>query len=117
MQLTWAEEHFIRGMNEGKREGKREGTVLALKHMTGTLLIGRFGKDAHPLNEQLQAFDSPEALEEFFTKAVSIRTLEQLNLEWDRIALSYPNPAPSDSSSQSQTPLAPTAHPDERVER
>ena len=84
MKLTWADEMMLIGEARDKAQ--------TLRQNTRRVLLMRFGNDVQIITDRLMSGDlpgglaSPEGLEDLFDRALTVRSIDELNREWDRLA-------------------------------
>lgn len=80
MQHTWEEKHYYRGREEGIARGREEGVARGTRRSLIQLLEHRFGV-AESVRQRLQAIDDPETLERLVARALTAKSLSDLELD------------------------------------
>jgi flagellar biosynthesis/type III secretory pathway protein FliH len=81
-ELTWADQMFLRGRQEGReegrQEGRQEGVVLAMREGIRRVVRARFRSVPPALETALQAMTREEELAALFDRALKARTVDEL---------------------------------------
>ena len=86
-ELTWADQVFLRGRQEGheegrqegREEGRQEGVVLAMREDIRRVVRARFGSVPPSLETTLQAMTREEELAALFDRALKAEAVEDLS--------------------------------------
>jgi hypothetical protein len=73
-ELTWADQVFLRG----RQEGRQEGTVLAMREDIRRVVRARFGSVPPALETALQAMTREEELAALFDRGLKAQTVDEL---------------------------------------
>ena len=73
-ELTWADQVFLRG----REEGRQEGAVLTMREDIQRVVRARFGSVPSTLEAALQAMTREDELAALFERALHAQTVDEL---------------------------------------
>ena len=80
MQMTWAEEMELKGLERGLVQGREQGRHEGMRTMLYRLLERRFGALPRRLIESLERLDEPDRLQKLADQILDAKSLDDLDL-------------------------------------